>query len=158
MRWLAGSALAVLIVAALAGGYFYWFFEEPRAAGPLSQDLVARFDPGERNQGLSEAVAAHVNPAMNLAEQQTIFYANGFDCFISQVEVTGSQYLTCRRPIEGRHNCDHLFYYVYQTRGGDVVKRLATVLHRDNRDKVLGRCAYRPFPVDEPVERFPHDG
>lgn len=157
MRWLAGAVLTILISAAIAGGFFYWIYEAPRAIGPLAQDMIARFDPEVDNPDLREAVAAHVDPALPIEEQLPIFHANGFDCFIGPLEATGSQYLTCRRPIEGRRYCDQLFYYVYQTAEGAVVNSLVTVVHRGNNNRVLGRCTYRPFPEDEPIEPFPHD-
>lgn len=156
MRWLAGGVLTILIAAAIAGGYFYWLYEAPRYIGPLAQDLVAKFDPEVKNPDLREAFAAHVDPTLRIDEQLPIFHANGFDCFISPVEATGSQYLTCRRPIEGRRYCDQLFYYVYQTAEGAVVNSLATVVHRSNSDRVVGRCTYRPFPEDEPIKQYPH--
>ncbi len=156
MRWLAGSALALLICGALAGFYVYWTYEAPRASGPLVEDMIAGIDPETNDSDLREVVAAHIDPSIAIVEQQQFFHANGFDCFISPVEVTGSQYLICRRPIEGRHYCEQLFYYVYQTAEGEVVNRLATIIQGDNSDRVLGRCSYRPFPEDEPIERYPH--
>lgn len=157
MRWLAGGVLTILIAAAIAGGYFYWLYEAPRATGPLAQDLITNFDPEVKSPDLREAFAAHVDPARRIEEQLPILHANGFDCFISPVEATGSQYLTCRRPIEGRHYCDQLFYYAYQTAQGALVKSLATTIHRSTSERVLGRCTYQPFPEDEPIERYPHD-
>ena len=157
MRRLAGGVLVILVAAAVAGGYFYWLYEAPRATGPLSQDLVTRFDPEVKRPDLTQAFSAHVDPAMRIEQQLPILHANGFDCSISPVEATGSQYLSCRRPIEGRHYCDQLFYYVYQTAQGAVVKSLATTVHRSNSDRVLGRCTYQPFFEDELIERYPHD-
>lgn len=158
LRRLAGGGLALLISAGVAGGYFYWVHEEPRAAGPLAQALVERFDPDERRPDLNDLFAAYVDPALPLTEQQTILQANGFDCFISQDRVNSSAYLSCRRPIEGRRYCDRHFYFNYQTAAGETIERLTTVQTTAARDAIFGRCPYEPFPADEDVLRFPHDG
>ncbi|SMQ86215.1 hypothetical protein SAMN06295905_3519 [Devosia lucknowensis] len=157
MRWLAGCVLTILVAAAVAGGYFYWLHEAPRATGPLAQDLITSFDPDVRRPDLRAAFAAHVDPALNIEQQLLIFLANGFDCSISPVQATGSQYLTYRRPIEGRHYCDQLFYYVYQTAQGAIVESLATTVHRSDSERVLGRCTYEPFPDDGRIAPYPHD-
>lgn len=84
--------------------------------------------------------------------------ANGFDCFISPDRVNGSAYLSCRRPVEGRRYCDRHFYYSYQNATGETIERLTIVQTIDARDAILGRCSYEPFPDDEDVLRFPHNG
>ena len=64
--------------------------------------------------------------------------------------------MKCHRPIEGRKFCDQLLYYVYQTATGENVHRLATVVRRDGRREMLGRCEYKPFPEGEPGVQLPH--
>ncbi|MFN3500629.1 MAG: hypothetical protein ACK4ZJ_00060 [Allorhizobium sp.] len=40
---------------------------------PLAQDMIARFNPESRSQDLGDAVAAHVDPALRIADQQRVF-------------------------------------------------------------------------------------
>ncbi|KAA0971841.1 hypothetical protein FPY71_01540 [Aureimonas fodinaquatilis] len=158
VRWLTGIISMVLLGASILGGYFFWFYEEPRAIGPLAQEMIEQFEPSTRDQEFNAVVDAYITPEMRIAERQKIFNANGFDCFIRPAGVVGSEVLACRRPIEGRRHCDRLIYYAYQTSSGEVIESLAVGSSVKARDRAFGRCPYNPFPDNEEMVRFPHNG
>nr|WP_314261630.1 hypothetical protein [uncultured Devosia sp.] len=136
--------LALFLLAAAVGGFFYWFYEAPRASGPLSQALLERFDPSEGQQVVNDVLAAHMDVGAPVDEQRTTLESNGFDCATSLVHETGAQLLTCRRPIEGRRYCDSVRYVAYETAVGDIIQSLGATTRVSNRDRMLGRCSYTP--------------
>ena len=73
----------MLAGAALFGIYRFWFYDEPRATGPLAVTMLAAVDPEESRQILNDIVAEHVEIAAPVAEQMAVFERNGFDCAMS---------------------------------------------------------------------------
>lgn len=141
-RLLKPLLLALVLFAALAGGFFYWFYEGPRATGPLSQALLERFDPTERREVVNDVFAAHMNVGAPIVEQRAILESNGFDCIIGPSRAPGSQMLSCRRPVEGRRYCDQVNYFAYETAAGEIIESLGSTFRVRNQDRVLGRCPY----------------
>jgi len=142
------AALVLVLAAGTVGAYRYWFYEEPRATGPLAEAMLAAFDPRERQQVFNDIVAAHVDIAAPIIDQMAILNRNGFDCAISPVEETGAQMLNCRRPIDGRRYCDLFRYFAYETVAGEIIESLAHSYTIPPADRPLGHCAYRA-PITE---------
>lgn len=142
------TALVLVGLAAMYGSYRYWVYEEPRATGPLAEELLARFDPDDRGQILDDVIDAHIDPAALLVERRATLEANGFDCVIRPALVAGSEIISCRRPIEGRHYCDRINYYAYQTAAGEIIESLASTFRVADSDKIFGRCPYGPPPLE----------
>ena len=148
MRLLAVILPLFVVTAVAVAGYFYWLHEEPRATGSLAEALLARVDPDEGEQNLDEVANAFFGDQAPIAERRAILETNGFDCVISPANVAGSEILSCRRPIEGRHYCDRFNIYVYQTAAGEIVESLVSTYRVSQQDKILGRCPYNPPRAD----------
>ena len=144
-----GMGAALFVIAASVAGYLYWFHEEPRSSGALTEALLAHVDPNEPRQILDEVAASHFAAEAPITERQAILEENGFDCVIRPANIEGNEILSCRRPIEGTRYCNGFNFYAYQSAAGEIIESLMSAYRVPDQDKAWGRCPYGPPPVHQ---------